>query len=178
MFSLGSALRLLPTMSDAPENVDFNKNDVFSNENDELTEMMESTDLDSSDSFLSSGLSTLRTRKVQRSCRSTSILPHDSALVILAPPKGRSHQGDDFANLLKALDSLKNLPDQTNQTNDRRAEVVLFHDEEDDYTEEDIKQTFDAVAPRDMCVVKIQFARFPDGITEQSSSPWSKRSKW
>lgn len=119
--------------------------------------------------FEAGSLQTMRTRLISSECHNAT---HDAALVILAPPKGKSDQGDDFKNSVDALRSIANLKDGA------RADVRVFYDRDDGYTKEDLQQFFAAVGDRGMCAIQIQFERFPDGVTVDSNSPWSKRSKW
>jgi len=95
---------------------------------------------------------------------------HDAAIVLLVP--GPRSKTPDWSNTRTSLSSLKQIQDGG------RAEVQIFHDEADHLSNEQLFELFEAAKPRKSCATKLRFAKFPSGITFNSTSPWSKRSKW
>lgn len=95
---------------------------------------------------------------------------HDAAVVLLVP--GPPGEGVDWEKTKKSLKSLKLIEDED------RLEVRIFHDEADNFSTDHLLELFEAAKPRKVCAVKVRFAKFPRGITEDSPSPWSKRSRW
>ena len=92
---------------------------------------------------------------------------HDAAIIYLAAPP----EGPDWENLQKSLSKLKRLKDNG------RAEVRVFYDREDTWSEEQLQTVLQKAAPRDACVVPIQFRTLPRDL-EGTEPKWQKRSPW
>lgn len=95
---------------------------------------------------------------------------HDSVIVMLVP--GRKLLPYDWNEALRALASLHNINDAG------RTEVRIFHDEADHFTDKDLQELMLSARPRKTCATRIRLAQFPPGITEDSKSPWRKRTNW
>lgn len=101
------------------------------------------------------------------SCRRS--VAHDAVIVYLLPNKNstRTYGGcKDWSLALESLRSLRSLKDGG------RAEVRVFYDQRDDFTDNDIEDVLTAAAPRDICMVPIEFSKFPEGMHEALPSPW------
>ena len=60
---------------------------------------------------------------------------------------------------------------------DGRAEVRVFYDREDTWSEEQLQTVLQRAAPRDACVVPIQFRQLPADLAG-TEPEWQKRSTW
>lgn len=115
----------------------------------------------------------------ERRCRGGRPGAHDAAIVYLVPspdPNGRLNpiraQTDWNATLL----SLRSL---TNFVDGNRAEVRIFLDDEDVFSDENIDELLAAASPRDACTVRVKFRSFPRGFDpDGATSPSQVRSKW
>eukprot|EP00746_Dinoflagellata_sp_MGD_P069662 gnl/MRDRNA2_/MRDRNA2_28513_c0_seq1.p1 gnl/MRDRNA2_/MRDRNA2_28513_c0~~gnl/MRDRNA2_/MRDRNA2_28513_c0_seq1.p1 ORF type:complete len:336 (-),score=57.11 gnl/MRDRNA2_/MRDRNA2_28513_c0_seq1:108-1115(-) len=119
-------------------------------------------------------LSSVRARVVDETCHEgapADSVAHDAAIVMLTPGPIKGDR-DDWKKTMNALGSLPNLGDKG------RADVRLFYDDDDPLTGSQIKEASAAVGKRNLCAVRISFVKFPNGMKEQSRTPWWRRNKW
>jgi len=131
-----------------------------------------------SDQFLR-GASIQSTVAGDRTCRGDAIRVHDAAIVYLVPspdPSGRLNPDRAQTDWNATLQSLRSL---TNLDDGNRAEVRIFLDESDVFSDDNIHDLLDAASPRAVCTIRIKFREFPEGFDPESSrSPSAVRSKW